>query len=192
MKRRILSIALALVLICTLLPFGALRVHADDNGMCGDELMYVFSSDSGHLTIYGPPGEMYSWYGNDEDPPWYDYRDQIKSVYMYDGATSIGYGAFEECMGLTDVTIANTVTSIQSFAFDACLSLKNFNLPNGLEFIGGRAFADTAIDSITIPNTVTSIGAFAFAWCENMTFASLPASVIAVGEGIFANCPNFK
>ena len=60
--------------------------------------------------------------------------------------TSIGNYAFEECTGLTSVTIPNSVTSIGDLAFSEC---------SGLTFV-------------TIPNSVTSIGGCAFAYCENI------------------------
>ena len=45
--------------------------------------------------------------------------------------TSIGNSAFEECTGLTSVTIPNSVTSIGSRAFADCRSLQSIIIPPG-------------------------------------------------------------
>ena len=41
--------------------------------------------------------------------------------------TSIGFGAFYYCSGLTSVTIGNSVTSIGYYAFDSCTALTTVN-----------------------------------------------------------------
>ena len=61
--------------------------------------------------------------------------------------TSIGEYAFEDCTGLTSVTIGNGVTSIGEGAFINC----------------------TGLTSVTIGNGVTSIGSWAFWGCSGLT-----------------------
>ena len=77
--------------------------------------------------------------------------------------TSIGGYAFNECSGLTSVTIPNSVTSIGERAFQACTSLTSITIPNSVTSIGDYAFQGcNSLSTITIPNSVTSIGANAF------------------------------
>ena len=52
------------------------------------------------------------------------------SVTIPDSVTSIGYGAFAECIRLTSVTIGDSVTSIGDDAFGDCIS------PTGAYFLG--------------------------------------------------------
>ncbi|MBQ1199581.1 MAG: leucine-rich repeat protein, partial [Bacteroidaceae bacterium] len=46
--------------------------------------------------------------------------------------TSIGWGAFSYCSGLTSVTIPNSVTSIGYSAFDSCSGLTSVTIPNSV------------------------------------------------------------
>ena len=84
--------------------------------------------------------------------------------------TRIGESAFRECIGLTSITIPNSVTSIGSDAFSFCSSLT----------------------SITIPNSVTSIGIYAFQHCSSLTSITIPNSVTSIGREAFAKCSNLK
>ena len=49
--------------------------------------------------------------------------ENSKNVIISDKVTSIGYGAFSGCFGLTNITIPGSVTSISSFAFYNCYGL---------------------------------------------------------------------
>jgi hypothetical protein len=55
--------------------------------------------------------------------------------------TSISYGAFGFCSGLTSVTIPNSVTSIGDYAFRSCSALTSVTIGSGIKNIGSSAFA---------------------------------------------------
>ena len=94
-----------------------------------------------------------------------------KSIIPTDGSvTSIGSWAFEDCTGLTSITIPDSVTSIGDFAFYNCTGLRSVTIGNGVTNIGGSAFSRcTGLTSITIPDSVTSIGSNAFSNCTGLT-----------------------
>ena len=70
---------------------------------------------------------------------------------MIDRYTSIGDYAFYKCIGLTSITIPNTVTSIGIAAFAGCSSLTSVLIPNSITRIGDSAFWNcSSLTSVTI------------------------------------------
>ena len=105
--------------------------------------------------------------------------------------TSIGNDAFENCSGLTSVTIPNSVTSIDSWAFWECSGLTSVTIPNSVTSIGESAFSwCSSLTSVTIGNSVTSIGESAFYGCNGLTsIISIAVVPPVIGNYVFPN-PN--
>ena len=77
--------------------------------------------------------------------------------------TEIGNYAFDECDGLTEVTIGNSVTEIGDYAFKGCSGLTEVTIPNSVTEIGSEAFEDCSnISSLTIGSGVSYISYCAF------------------------------
>ena len=113
----------------------------------------------------------------------------LTSIVIPDGVTSIGYGAFKDCTSLTNVLIPNSVTSIGNHAFYNCASLTNMEIPSSVTSIGDHAFYGcTGLTSILIPNSVTSIGESAFTGCTGLTSIEIPTSVTSIGSSAFEGC----
>ena len=105
--------------------------------------------------------------------------------------TSIGFGAFYYCSGLTSVTIPNSVTSIGNSAFESCTYLTLVTIGNSVISIGNSAFESCiGLTSVTIPNSVTSIEGAAFLICSGLTSVTIPNSVTSIGNLAFFNCSN--
>lgn len=127
------------------------------------------------------------------------------------GTVSISAFVFAGCIGLTNITIPDSVTSIGEGAFSGTswYSAK----PDGLVYINkvlyeykgtmpsntkidiipgtisisDYAFYDcTGLTSITIPNSVTNIGSSAFSDCTGLTSITLPDSVTSIGAEAFS------
>ena len=97
-------------------------------------------------------------------------NDNLKSVKIPSGVTSIGMHTFEGCSNLASVTIGNGVTSIEERVFSTCTSLKSVKIPSGVTSIGSYAFYTcTSLASVTIPDSVTSIADNAFHSCTSLT-----------------------
>ena len=139
------------------------------------ELSYRFSSELNGYVVDGISG---------------NYKDVvIPSTYKSVPVTSIGSSAFDDCNGLTSITIPNSVTSIGNFAFFNCSGLTSVTIPNSVTSIGSSAFNScSSLTSITIPDTVTSIGTFAFSGCSGLTSITIPDSVTSIGYSAFEYC----
>ena len=117
--KKIISWILAIVLLFSLVPVTASA--ATYSGVCGDNLTWNYNDETGVLLISGT-GDMYNWsemdYGNDkEQPPWYSFASEIRSVYIDNGATSIGDEAFIRCHNIININIPEGVTRIGLAAF---------------------------------------------------------------------------
>ena len=181
MKKRLLTLFLAICMICTLLPFSAFAEdeEAPTSGTCGKNATWTYKDCV--LTISGT-GAMTS-------TPWRNcsYYKDISKIIIKKGITSIGEDAFSYCGSLTSITIANSVRSIGNYAFDGCSSLTSVTIPNSVTSIGEFAFYDCGrLSSVTIPNNVTRIGAGAFIGCDNLTEMHYNAKAAKV-----VSCPGY-
>ena len=160
------------------------------SGKCGGNLTWTLYED-GVLSITGT-GSMYDFSaGSSDNAPWYSHRDEIKTVDIEDGVTSIGSYAF--CYSaLAEITIPDGVTSIGNGAFYHCSALAAITIPDGVTSIGGYAFKDcSTLSDVAIPESVTSIGKFAFSGCYFTSF-TIPSGVTIIEEETFGNCRQLK
>lgn len=131
-----------LLILMTLLP---MVTWADESGTCGDNLTWTYYSSTHSLVIAGS-GDMYNYsYEKIDDEyvstaPWNKYRNELVSVNLPEGLSSIGKNAFLSCSGLISVPIGKKVTSIGENAFANCSSLTSVTIPNSVTSIGGTAF----------------------------------------------------
>ena len=200
MKKRLLSMILALSMMLTILPVNAITALAadDKSGACGDGLTYTMIQNDGTdtytlaITKSGTgTGAMtdYSQYS----APWY--ADCLKITKLtIDGATSIGKHAFEGCRNLTDVVISSGVTSIGEGAFEFCEALTNTSISSILKeatSIGNHAFYGcTSLTSVEIPESVTSIGVAAFGGCSNLASVKILGTITSIAKSTFESCHN--
>ena len=121
----------------------------ETSGSCGENITWSIDG-SGNLVITGT-GVMDDW--DFSDVRWGG--NDVHTVTISEGVTSIGDYAFMDGYELTSVTIPDSVTSIGSSAFLCC----------------------TSLETIAIPGTVTSIGSSAFAGCQSLESIDIPSSL---------------
>ena len=113
----------------------------------------------------------------------------IKYIIFVADITSIGNSAFNNCSGLTSVSLPSSVTSIGDYAFQYCSGLTSIEIPSSVISIGDDAFSGcSSLSSITIPSSVTSIGQYAFFDCSSLTSVTIPSSVTSIEFYAFFNC----
>ena len=163
-------------------------------------LTYTLNSDGNSYTLSGysgdkPTGELVIPKSYDNKPVTiiggraFQNCSGLTSITIGNSVTSIGANAFYGCRGLTSVTIPNSVTSIGGSAFQNCSSLTTITIPDSVTSIGDSAFYNcTSLTTITIPNSVTSIGGSAFQNCSSLTNITIPDSVTSIGGSAFHNC----
>lgn len=140
------------------------------------------------LTISGS-GAMKN-YLMSSNQPWHSFRDQITSVVVSPGVTSIGNLAFALSRNIIHVDIADSVVSIGEQAFFKCSSLTNITVPQSVTYIGVNAFDScTKLSSITLStNNITSIRPHTFSGCSELSSIVIPDGVTSIQSGAFFNC----
>ena len=114
---------------------------------------------------------------------------------------SIRTKAFQNCSGLTHVTIPASVISngtglsyvpgLGSYAFSGCTGLTKVTFADNsnLDGIAEGAFANcTALTEINLPESITSIGRQAFENCSSLTSITIPQRVETIYEYAFSGC----
>lgn len=140
------------------------------------------------LTIRGS-GAMED-YLMSSNQPWRSFRDQITSVVVSPGVTSIGNLAFALSRNIIHVDIADSVVSIGEQAFFKCYSLTNITVPQSVTYIDANAFDScTNLSSITLStNNITSIRPYTFSGCSELSSIVIPDGVTSIQLGAFSNC----
>ena len=163
-------------------------VEMNPGGQCGDNLLWEYDLSTTTLTISGT-GAMTNYNNYSFLAPWNTYKDEMTTVVIESGATTIGKNAFYQCTALSSVTIPNSVTSIGNSAFDKCSGLTEITIPASVTSIGEYAFYQcTSLGAIVIPTGVTSIERSVFSQCSSLTSVTIPAGVTGIGEAAFQDC----
>ena len=176
------------------------------SGRCGENLEWSYDMETKALSITGT-GEMDDCFIN--PPGWKLYKNEIHTVLVGEGVTSIGASAFDSCNYLTGITLPEGLTRIGSSAFQYCIILEDLTFPSSLTSIAGNAFyfcwglkevvipcgvtrinANTfrecmGLKSVIIPDSVTYIGSYAFSTCSALKSITIPDSVTEIDEGAF-------
>lgn len=129
----------------------------------------------------------------------------LTSITISNSVTSIGYGAFINCVSLKGVTISNSVTSIGNFVFAGCRSLLSIEVESGNSYFSsteGVLYNNSKTTLLcypggkpglfTIPSSVTIIGNYGFYSCLNLESINIPNTVTSIDNHAFGECRNLK
>ena len=113
----------------------------------------------------------------------------LTSISIPSSVTLLGEGCFWDCSGLTSITIPSSVTYMGINCFSGCSGLTSIDLPSSVTALDYYFFSDcSSLTSITIPSSVTRLGLYCFSGCSGLTSITIPSSVTSLYESCFANC----
>ncbi len=182
----VIAVVLTVAVLVTMADFTAVSADSASN-RCGKDV-YFSVDDDGILKIYGS-GKMYDYTG---DSPFADTED-ITSVIVENGVTSVGIWSFRNCRNITEVTLPESVVSIGENAFTGCTSLRNITLSGPIEKIGyGVFYGCRNLESITLPDTVKEVGERAFSDCKTLKSAKLGSGLEQIGACAFISCSKLE
>ena len=176
MKKRFVSLLVALSITLTFLPIGA--VAAAPIKFTDGNLKYTVNADGQSVTVSGTSGSPTQLTIESS----ISYKDKNYTV------TKIAMWAFNKCNSLTEVTIPNTVIEIDYQAFYYCPNLKKVTIHEGVKTIGQTAFIGcTQLTSITIPSTIKNMDA-AFPSNPKLSQVTLTNGIYRISSSAFKDC----
>lgn len=180
MKKRVLSLTLALVLCLGLIP---VTVAAAED----------FEIENGVLLHYsGTDTDVVIPIGTTKISDFAFAEANITSVVIPDSVTAIGTAAFYGST-LESVTIPDSVTFLGGTAFQECTQLKSATIGNGITYIEPQSFWGCShLEMLHIGNRVEAIGASAFSRCSSLEALVIPDSVRFIGSNAFYGCTSLS
>lgn len=117
----------------------------------------------------------------------------LTAITIPNSVTTIGNYAFYKCSGLISVTIPGSVKSIGQWAFSYCSKLKSLTIQYGVNLIDEEAFSGcTSLESVTIPNSVTSDLYYTFSGCSSLKNITISNKVKILGHDVFKDCVSLE
>lgn len=178
MKKRFISLLVALSITLTFLPMGAVAATKITKG----NLKYTVNADGKSVTVSGTSGK----------PTQLTIESSISDNGTNYTVTKIATWAFNACNTLTEVTLPNTVDEIGYQAFFKCSNLTKVIIPEGVTKIGQAAFYGCSqLTSITIPGTVTEMDS-AFSGSTALSQVTLTNGIPKISSHAFERCTELR
>lgn len=173
-----------IVSVVTVMIFGGMTVLAAEltetvSGELGSNLTWTLDVD-GNLTISGT-GDM-----PNGETPWKTYENNIKTVTIEQGVTSISDSAFSSMGSLKKATLADSVTRIGNAGFAGCTNLSEINLPDSITAIGSYTFTVTSLKNVRLPSGLNTVSMQLFSGCRSLESVYIPDSVNVIEGSVFA------
>lgn len=145
-KHRYISniLIFAMIMYCSFIPISA----TGNSGTCGPNATWSYNEQTGTLTISGS-GAIDGYeqltvingsLAQTAAAPWKSYSNDIRSIIIEEGITSIGESTFKYCSNLKEIKLPNTLSRIENYAFARCGSLDRIIIPASVQYIGCNAF----------------------------------------------------
>jgi len=172
------------------------------DGQCGDDLTWTLD-DEGTLTVFGT-GPMWDFEWNEDESvttaPWAGYIDQIKTLVLSDGVTSVGNEAFDGFENLSDIRLGNAVARLGEYSFQN-IGVSSLHIPASVVDISVCAIylcsnleeitvdeanpAYRSVDGVLFTEDMSVLVAYPIARSGPYT---VPQGVKTIGNGAFQSC----
>ena len=201
MKKRFVSLLVALSITLTFLPIGA--VAAPPNKITKGDLIYTVNADGESVTVSGTSGKptqltigssisdgngksytvtkIGMWAFNNA-------RNTLTEVTLPNTADEIGYQAFFNCSNLTKVIIPEGVRKIGQAAFYGCSQLTSITIPSTIKNMDAAFPSNPKLSQVTLTNGIYRISSSAFKDCTGLTEIKVPTSVYEICSDAFNGC----
>lgn len=201
MKKRFVSLLVALSITLTFLPMGAVAATR----ITKENLKYTVNADGQSVTVSGTSGKPTQLtiessisdkdknYTVTKIATWaFNACNTLTEVTLPNTVDEIGYQAFFKCSNLTKVIIPEGVTKIGQNAFNGCSQLTSITIPSTIENMNTAFSGNTALSHVTLTNGISKISSNAFERCTGLTEVEIPASVDQICPFAFNGCTNLK
>ena len=173
------------------------------SGTCGTNITWQLE-DNGTLIITGNGAISFS------SQPWSKYIDQIVSLNISEGITSICKNCFTNLANIVEVTLPSTLTSILDGAFSNCSGIKRLYLTSIQDWLKAElsnSYSNPAnssnknvelyvdnvlLTNLVIPQGTTYIKPTLFQYFNSIQTVSIPDSVITIDDNFLNNCNSLK
>ena len=165
-----------------------------DRGLIKAGGLYYLLDDEHHTAIVTYGGFEADGYATVEYTGSINVPESVKYDNVTYNVTAIGAHAFQNCNGLTAISMPTTVTTIGDSAFYSCKGLKTVLLPTLLSSIGTKSFyACSLITSINcLAHTPCALGTDAFGEVSKSIPVCVPVSGLeAYQQGPWGGFTNF-
>ena len=124
--------------------------------------------ETGVMTLSGEGATANYKSGTDKakSAPWFDWMDDIKTIAVENGVTSLGERLFYGADNLVSVSLPESLKSVAEGVFRSC----------------------TKLETIAIPNSVTELARANFYQCKNLKLVSIGSGITVIRDITFSKC----
>ena len=117
---------------------------------------------------------------------------RLDTVYVGEHVKYLPKKLFADCDSLRCVVMGDSVHTVDSGAFGSSPRIDSVRVSPSLRVLGASAFAAAAIQRIDLPDGLQYIGGGAFAQCHNLVEIMMPNTVDYLGHSCFFSCTQLQ
>ena len=215
MRKKISVLFTFILMLCIMVCLGvtANATEVTKTSKCGENAYWNFNKETGTLTISGT-GKIDDAVLFDEETgtliedegktflvnmPWYNIKNQIKTLVIEEGITEIGACAFYGLYYLTEVKLPSTLEVVGCAAFCDCIRLENLDFPDSVKTLYVSNYNEISIKKIVLPKSLKSTPiipgideAFDFNMCAYLESITIPEEIGSIEAIVSAVNPSIR